>query len=49
MNFEKEDRANASVKKAERGRLLDLLERKQHAADEELTPDQIREKIAALK
>lgn len=45
---EKAARAGASVKKEEKERLMALLERKQHAADEDLTPDQIKAKIEAL-
>lgn len=51
LNVKKEEqkaRKEATTKRAEKERLLGILERKQHEADENLTEEQLKEKIAGL-
>ena len=45
---EKKSRANASTKRAEKERLLALVERKQHESDEGLSEEELLKKIADL-
>lgn len=45
---EKKAKAEASTKRAEKERLMTILERKQHEADEELSEEELKKKIAEL-